>query len=173
MRNTEHESEAEGRRLNRPERETMSYIDELFTRYGSPSKEADIKIWGWLKRPDTCASFDDVRSYDDKAARLIADCKHLVAQLIEYRQDLAARYNALATMPSKDSVKLERYNGYNGITYYIRYFTEYEDGTKVETETERFPGKERRAAIKRFEELKKARPGIEYIKDIEKKSWER
>lgn len=44
----------------------MSYIDELFTRYGSPSKEADIKIWGWLKRPDTCASFDDVRSYDDK-----------------------------------------------------------------------------------------------------------
>ena len=126
-----------------------------------------------MKRPDACASFDDVRSLDDKAARLIAECKHLTAQLIEYRQDLAARYNALATMPSKDSVKLERYNGYNGITYYIRYFTEYEDGTKVETETERFPGKERRAAIKRFEELKKARPGIEYIKDIEKKSWER
>lgn len=152
----------------------MSYIDELFTRYGSPCKEADIKIWGWLKRPDTCASFDDVRSYDDKAARLIADCKHLVTQLIEYRQDLAARYNALATMPSKDSVLLERYyTGYSGITYYIRYFTEYEDGTKVETATETFPGKERHTAIKRFEELKKARPGIEYIKDIEKKSWER
>ena len=151
----------------------MSYIDELFTRYGSPSKEADIKIWGWLKRPDTCASFDDVRSYDDKAARLIAECKHLTAQLIEYRQDLAARYNALATMPSKDSVKLERYNGYNGITYYIRHFTEYEDGTKVETATESFSGKERHTAIKRFEELKKERPSIEYIKDIEKKSWER
>lgn len=159
--------------VTRAERETMSYIDELFARYGNPSKEADIKIWGWLKRPDTCASFDDVRSYDGKAARLIAECKHLTAQLIEYRQDLAARYNALATMPSKDSVKLERYNGYNGITYYIRYFTEYEDGTKVETATESFPGKERHAAIKRFEELKKARPGIEYIKDIEKKSWER
>lgn len=162
--------------VTRAERETMSYIDELFTRYGSPSEEADIKIWksrGWLKRPDTCASFDDVRSYDDKAAQLIAECKHLTAQLIEYRQDLAARYNALATMPSKDSVKLERYNGYNGITYYIRHFTEYEGGTKVETATEAFPGKERRAAIKRFEELKKERPGIDYIKDIEKKSWER
>lgn len=59
------------------------------------------------------------------------------------------------------------------ITYYIRHFTEYEDGTKVETATETFPGKERHAAIKRFEELKKERPGIEYIKDIEKKSWER
>lgn len=47
------------------------------------------------------------------------------------------------------------------------------NGTKVETATETFPGKERRAAIKRFEELKKERPGIDYIKDIEKKSWER
>lgn len=44
---------------------------------------------------------------------------------------------------------------------------------KVETATETFPGKERHAAIKRFEELKKERPGIEYIKDIERKSWER
>ena len=76
-------------------------------------------------------------------------------------------------MPSKDSVKLERYYNYGSITYYIRYFTEYEDGTKAETATESFPGKERHAAIKRFEELKKVRPGIEYIKDIEKKSWER
>lgn len=152
----------------------MSYIDELFTRYGSPSKEADIKIWGWLKRPDTCASFDDVRSYDDEAARLIADCKRLTTQLIEYRQDLAARYNALATMPSKDSVKLERYKKYdNSVIYYIRFFTEYEDGTKVETATETYTGKDRHAALKRFEELKKARPGVEYIKDIEKKQWER
>lgn len=151
----------------------MSCIDELFTRYGSPSKEAEIKIWGYLKRPDACSSFDDIRHNDDKAARLIADCKRLITQLTEYRQDLAARYAALATMPSKDSVMLQRYNGYNGITYYIRYFTEYEDGTKVETATETYPGKERHAALKRFAQLQKERPGLEYVTDIEKKPWER
>lgn len=151
----------------------MSYKDELFTRYGSPSKEAEIKLWGYLWRPDACSSFDDIRHNDDNAARLIADCKHLETQLVEYRQDLTARYAALATMSSKDSVMLQRYNGYNGITYYIRYFTEYEDGTRVETATETFPGKERHTALKRFAQLKKERPGIEYVKDIEKKSWER
>lgn len=107
------------------------------------------------------------------ATLLIADCKRLITQLTEYRQDLAARYAALATMPSKDSVMLQRYNGYHGITYYIRYFTEYEDGTRVETATETFPGKERHAALKRFAQLQKERPGIEYVMDIEKKSWER
>ena len=151
----------------------MTYKDELFTRYGSPSKEAEIKIWGYLKLPDTCSSFDDIRHNDDKAARLIADCKRLVTQLTEYRQDLAARYNALATMPSKVRVKLERHNGCSGIKYYIRHITTYADGTETETETEVFPGKERHAAIKRFEEIKKARPGIEAVKDIERKPRER
>ena len=60
----------------------MTYKDELFTRYGSPSKEAEIKIWGYLKRPDTCNSFDDIRYNDDNAARLIADCKRLETQLV-------------------------------------------------------------------------------------------
>lgn len=152
----------------------MTYKDELFTRYGSPSKEAEIKIWGYLKRPDACSSFDDIRHNDDEAARLIADCKRLITQFTEYRQDLAARYNALATMPSKDSVVIQRYRKRNGTTvYYIRYFTEYEDGTKVETATEIFPGKERHTALKRFAQLQKERPGLEYITDIEKKPWER
>ena len=152
----------------------MSYEDELFTRYGRPSKDAEIKIWGYLKRPDDCAKFEDIRRNDDNAARLIADCKRLISQLTEYRQDLAVRYAALATMPSKDSIELQRYVKYDKhITYYIRHFTEYEDGTRVETETETFTGKERRAALKRFEELKKARPGIEVEIDIEKRAWER
>lgn len=152
----------------------MSYKDELFTRYGSPCKDAEIKIWGYLTRPDDCAKFEDIRHNDDNAARLIADCKRLISQLTEYRQDLAGRYNALATMPSKDSLELQRYPRIGGgITYYIRHFTEYEDGTRVETETETFPGKERRAALKRFEALQKARPGIECKIDIEKRSWER
>lgn len=151
----------------------MSYKDKLFTRYGNPSREAEVKIWGYLKRPEACDTFDDVQNFDRRASELIAECKRLTTQLIEYRQDLAARYSALATMPSKESVKLERYNGYHGIKYFIRHFTTYADGTVVEAETEVFQGRERHAAIKRFEEIKKARPGIEAVEDIAKKSWER
>lgn len=145
----------------------MSYREELFTRFGSPSKEAEVKIWGWLTAPEDSRSFDDVRREDDRAARLISECEHLITQLREYRQDLAKRYNDLATMPSKKSIELQRYKSYRGnVEFYIRHWTTYSDGTKTATETERFSGKERHLAIKRFKELQKQFPGIEAKSNI-------
>lgn len=145
----------------------MSYREELFTRYGGPSKEAEIKLFAWLNVPETCLSFDDVRRQDDKAARLISECEHLITQLREYRQDLAKRYNDLATMPSTKSIELQRYKSYYGnVEFYIRHWTTYSDGTKTETETEKFSGKERHLAIKRFKELQKQFPGIEAKSNI-------
>ena len=105
---------------------------------------------------------------------MVTQCKKLIEDMSEYRQALAARYNQLATMPSRRRLKLERYVNYdNKKFYYIRYFTEYADGTSVETETETFPGKERRAALARFAELKKQFPGIVAEMDIDKKSWKK
>lgn len=146
----------------------------LFERYGSPSEEAEIRFYGYLTRPDKLDTFKRIRYNDDSAARMIADCKHLIAQLTAYRQDLAKRYNELATMPSRDRVLLERYPNYGGkIVYYVRMFTDYEDGTTVNTSSERFEGRDRRKAFARFEEIQKQRPGIEATKDIEKRSWEK
>ena len=145
----------------------MSYREELFTRFGSPSREAEVKIYGWLTVPENSRSFEEVRRQDDKAARLIEECEDMITQLREYRQDLAKRYNDLATMPSKESIELQRYKPYCGnVEFYIRHWTTYSDGTKVETKTERFSGKERHKAIKRFAELQKQFPGIEAKSNI-------
>lgn len=143
--------------------------NSLFERYGSTCSEADIKIYGYLTRPDKLNTFERIRYMDDSAARIIADCKRLVSQLTTYRQDLAKRYNELATMPSRDRLLLERVPKYNGkIVYYIRFFTDYEDGTTVNTASEVFEGRDRSKAIARFEELKKQRPGIDAEKRITK-----
>lgn len=151
----------------------MSYAN-LFQRYGSPSKEAEIRIWYYLQRPEALDTFDRIKHYDTQAAQMVAQCKKLIEDMSEYRQALAARYNQLATMPSRRRLKLERYVNYdNKKFYYIRHFTEYDDGTVVETETETFPGKERRAALARFAKLKKQYPGIAAEMDIDKKSWEK
>ena len=145
----------------------MSYREELFTRFGSPSKEGEVKIYGWLTVPENARSFEEVRRQDDKAARLIEECEDMITQLREYRQDLAKRYNDLATMPSKESIELQRYKSYHGnVEFYIRHWTTYSDGTKAETETESFSGKERHKAIKRFAELQKQFPGIEAKSNI-------
>lgn len=151
----------------------MSYTD-LFQRYGSPSNEAEIRLIYYLLRPETLNTFDKIKHYDGRAAQMVAQCKKLIEYMSEYRQALAARYNQLATMPSRRRLKLERYVNYdNKKFYYIRHFTDYDDGTSVETETETFPGKERRAALARFAELKKKYPGIVAEMDIDKKAWER
>ena len=151
----------------------MSYTD-LFRRYGAPSKDAEIRILYYLQRPETLDTFDRIKHYDERAAQLVSQCKTLIEYMSEYRQDLAARYNQLATMPSSRRLKIERYVNYdNKKFYYIRHFTDYDDGTSVETETETFPGKERRAALARFAEKKKQYPGIVTEIEKKKKSWEK
>lgn len=145
----------------------MSYREELFTRYGRPSGQAEIRLQQWLYAPETCRSFDEVQRQDDRASRLIADCEHMITQLREYRQDLARRYNDLATMPSRQRIELQRYKSYRGnVEYYVRRWTIYEDGTEQETETETFSGKDRHKALKRFAELQKQHPGIEVKSNI-------
>ena len=118
----------------------------------------------------------EVARADATAARDIAALESLISDLKEYRQELAARYAQLETMAYTDRLELERRpDGWRGgnITYYLRIVRKYEDGTEAQQMHETFPGKQRRDALKRFEELKKQRPGIKAVKDIEKRSWER
>ncbi len=77
-------------------------------------------------------------------------------------------------MASRDRVLLERCPKYDGkIVYYVRIFTDYEDGTTVNASSETFEGRDRRKALARFEEIQKQRPGIEAEKRIDKRSWEK
>ena len=151
----------------------MSY-ETLFQRYGSPSTDAEIRITAYLIRPDKLTA-DRIPWNDDQAARLISGCESLIASLKEYRQALAERYAMLQTAPYKLRLELERKPSYNGsgVLYYVRIIREYQDGTEVQELAETYQGKQRREALARFEELKKQRPGIEIVKDIEKRSWER
>ncbi len=151
----------------------MAYLD-LFQRYGSPSREAEIRLTNYLLRPDTLTA-DRIKNYDDSAARIIAQCQALIAQLTEYRQALAERYAALMTAAYRDRLELTRDPGYRGkpVLYFVRIVRTYEDGTTERVLDEKYFGAERRKAFARFAELKKQRPGIETMQDTDKRSWER
>ena len=151
----------------------MSY-ETLFQRYGSQSTDAEIRITAYLIRPDKLTA-DRITWNDEQAARLISGCESLIASLKEYRQALAERYAMLQTAPYKLRLELKREAGWRGkgVDYYVNIYRTYEDGTEVMELNEHYTGKQRREALARFEELKKQRPGIETVKDIEKRSWER
>lgn len=151
----------------------MSCLD-LFQRYGSPSREASVQIRDYLIRPDVLTA-DRIASYDQSAARTIAECRQLIDQLTEYRQALAERYAQLATAAYRDRLELTRDPGYRGkpVIYSVQIVRTYEDGTTETPLSETYTGTERRKAFARFAELKRQRPGIEAIQDTDRRAWER
>lgn len=151
----------------------MNY-DSLFQRYGQPSREADIRISGYLIRPDCITEAKGIDWMNKSASRLIAECESLAEKLKEYRQDIAARYGELETMPYTRLLKLERCPHWKGhIEYIVTITRAYPDKTVIDELREVYPGKERKKAFERTAQLLKQYPGIPYEKDIEKRSWER
>lgn len=125
-------------------------------------------------RPDKLSTVAEILQNNERASRTIAELESYITALREYQQELAKRAAQIETMGYKLLLKLERYKRYQGgVEYYITLIKTLDDGTQITELSETYTGKERRQAIARFEELKKERPGIEAIKDIEKKSWER
>ena len=150
-------------------------LKDLFSRYGHPSTEADIRISGYLLRPDQLDTTARVKDYDKSAERIIQELEEKIQQLKAYRIALAERYNYLDTAPTVPVVRLIRQKTYQGRVFY--YLTTYErnllDGKEVKTSTTTFPGKERHKAIAAYNDYIKAHPGIAAEIDIEKRSWER
>lgn len=151
----------------------MSYLD-LFQRYGSPSREANVQVRDYLIRPDVLTA-DRIANYDKSAARTIAECRQLIDQLTEYRQALAERYAQLATAAYRDRLELRRDPGYRGkpVIYSVQIVRTYEDGTTETPLSETYTGADRRKAFARFAALQKERPGIETIQDTDRRAWER
>lgn len=149
-------------------------LETIFTRYGSPSKEAEIRITGYLLHPSSL-TVDRIPRNDDQAARIIKDCENTIAVLKEYRQALAARYAQLEISPYALRLELKRHPAWSvrGVTFDLCLIRRYEDRTEVMELHEHYTGKQRREAIARFETLRRQRPGIEAVKDIEKKQWEK
>ena len=151
----------------------MTY-KELFEDGNCRDGYANHTLYVNCSRPDKLSTVAEILQNNERASRTIAELESYITALQEYQQELAKRAAQLETMGYKLSLTLERYKHYQGgVEFYITLTKTLDDGTQVKELSETYTGKERRQAIARFEELKKERPGIEAVKDIEKKSWER
>lgn len=136
-------------------------------------RNGDVHLRGYFRPPEklTCS---EIPGMDANAARLQEEARRLLEDLSAYRQALAARYAALETAPYRLRLSLVRRPGWrSGVTYDLTLSRVYEDGTEVREIEEHYPGKQRHDAISRFETLRRQRPGIEAVKNIEKQPWER
>ena len=151
----------------------MTY-KELFGGWHCRDGYANHTLYVNCYRPDKLSTVAEILQNNERASRTIAELEGYITALREYQQELSKRAAQLETMGYKLSLTLERYKRYQGVVeYYITLTKTLDDGTQVKELSETYTGKERRHAIARFEALKKERPGIEAVKDIEKESWER
>lgn len=149
----------------------MSYKD-LFTH----SPDAELRRFIYIKKPSAITSLKDLAYYSGRAAQAIAEAQELIKTMQEYQQALYARSQEIYSANYKLFLFLERKrNYYDNTKSYIITICKRFDGHNVADEEilrEKYPGKERHKALKRFEELKKQYPNIENDMDIAKKQWE-
>lgn len=140
-------------------------------------KEAELSHRLYIKKPEAIDSIKDVEYYDSKASEAISEAEEYINTLKEYRQALYERYQEVCSTNFHLFLHLERFVSYYDKTKtYIITIAKRFDGNNVADEVilkEKFDGRERHKALKRFESLKKEYPNIEHDTDIEKKSWER
>ena len=156
----------------------MRTLENLFSRYGSPSPEMNETRHFYFTRADHVKSLSHVQSEDKKAVNTINDLLEFVELLKEYRKTLYDRaqefLTAGCTMQLKITRNIDCWNG-NKKFYVIEVLKilDLKNAEPVTVLQENYDGKERHTALKRFEQLKKLYPNIETIKNIEKRKWEK
>ena len=150
----------------------MSYKDLLY-QYGRHQDSAEQRVYIYVQDPRKLKTPGEVEYRDRSAAGDIARLEKLVENLKDYRKALTARYGELLTMTYKTTLKLERCPHWKGHIEYIVTITKtMEDGTSTDELRDVYSGKDRHAALARYEELRKQRPGIDATKDIARRQWE-
>lgn len=139
--------------------------------------EEDARVYCTVKNPATIHSMDLLARYDSYAQQSINDCKRLIETLEAYRLQLHERAQTLTTAPYHYELELMREKRWNDspVLYFLTLYRVFDvPGIERQAETEtRYKGTERHKALKDFEAMKKARPGIIATLDIERRSWER
>ena len=147
---------------------------DLFAHCWNSSLEYNVRVNDYIIHPDKLTTPERVAYYDRSAAGTIQRMEEYIEALRGYRQALAARYAALASMPYDYRLDLIRRRGWHDkrVTYTVALVREYQDGHEEAEESTTYPGTQRREAIKAFEEMQHQRPGIQCRVQIEKASWE-
>lgn len=147
-------------------------FEEWFTGYDDSTPP--IRLNHTVFNPAKTADPERLRRYDKETADLIRDLETLTANLARYRLAVAERYNELQTAPYSLCLSCTRKKDWYSkrVAYTIILTRIYGDGCEMTDLREEYPGTERRQALARFEELKRAHAGIKTLLDIQKAAWE-
>ncbi len=140
-------------------------------------REEDLTVRIYLYPYQNKSEISELAKDDARAVKDIERLEEVITRLKEYRKELYEHTQKLHAMKSYLQLQLKRTKSYydKKVYYYVTITRLYPDNADMKQTVlyETYSGTERRAALSRFEALKKEYPGIEAIKDIEKGRWEK
>lgn len=148
----------------------------LFTRFGHYIEETSEKVVRlYEQHPNSLHNEKDILNSFEHARKDIEILENYILQLKAYQSALTERYNFIKTSPVKKKIKLHRERRWkSNVFYFIDFYNiNLNDGYEELTHSIKYTGKERRDAIKHFEELKKEKRDTIFEMDIEPARWER
>lgn len=156
-------------------KEQKEIYEDLFTRYGSPSDVAEIKITSVLHDARRLYDTNYILRCDNHAEEYIKQLEKAIEKLKIYRIAICERYNELQFANIQKVVKLKREKHFhdNKVYYYLQLLDRYEDGHEEITKNTKYTGKERKKALEDFEKFVKENKNYIAVKDIEKGRWEK
>lgn len=157
----------------------MKTLDKLFSRYGSPAREANEHINIYQTRADCITDMKYIQSEDRRAARTISEMLDYIEALKEYRKTLYTRAQEIYAASYRLQLKIKRtvdsWKG-NKKFYTVTLSKIYEESAGITPENlieETYNGTDRAKALKRFDDLRKEYANVEAVKEIDKYQWER
>ena len=131
----------------------------------------------YIIKPDKIKTLAEVQEIDKRTTEEIKYLLSKIELLKLYREELFKRFQEINAVNFHLRVMIDRQRQYyeNKVFYYITVdkIPDRADVAPVPILCEKFNGKERHTALKRFDELCKQYPHAEQIKKIEKSQWEK
>ena len=150
-------------------------FNQLFTRYGSPSKEGEIRINKTFYSPGQVYNFNKLRMYDEWAADALNRLNEAIEQVQAYRIAICERYNELQFANVEKVIKLKREKNTwdNKVYYFLMFIERHQDGHEEIIKSDKYAGIERKKALEDFENFVKNNKNYIAVKDIEKSRFEK
>lgn len=140
-------------------------------------REQELRVWAYLLAPRAINSLQDCSLWGARAADAIRQAESLISTLQAYQMDLYNRAQEIACAPWHLELEFRReYSSVrNCVTYIAEVLRVYDvpgiDRQIVQRQT--WPGKERHAALKAFDEIVRQHPGAPITRKLERSPWER
>lgn len=135
----------------------------------------EYRIFAYTSNVRDCCDMASLQRQDNYTAHMIERLEEALAAMKAHRAEIYEQAQRIAAAAVSVEIELTRERRFRDshVFYHLRRYEVRQGIGKTKIHGESYPGKDRKEALKRFEEWKKEFPAAAVTVDIERRKWER